>query len=70
MLHGDPPMTVGSVERPWESSHILPLAKLGCLPILACGRDTCPHVIVFVLEASPDHVTGQVTAYLRNHVTH
>ena len=29
-----------------------------------------PHVIVFVLEVSPDHVTGQVTAYLRNHVTH
>jgi hypothetical protein len=29
-----------------------------------------PHMIVFVLEVPPDHMTGQVTAYLRNHVTH
>jgi hypothetical protein len=28
-----------------------------------------PYMIMFVLEVSPDHMTGQVTAYLRNHVT-
>ena len=46
-------MTMGSVERPWESFHVLSLAKLGCLPIFALWTQ---HV------SSHDHVcTGSVT---------
>jgi hypothetical protein len=57
------PTTVGSVERPWESSHVLSLAKLGCLPILvlwtrrASSRDrVCTGSVTYSRDRSGDRL--------------